>query len=157
LQVQASDPQGANLSYAWSVQKPKGTITPKFDDATSSTPNVTFGQAGTYTFTVTVTNAFGLSTTSSVTVTVVQTLSRILVTPGSVTLADSATQQFSAVARDQFGYLLATQPTFSWQVNSNNGTISTNGLYTAPASGTGGFPVQATAGGKTGQAYVIVT
>ena len=158
LQVQASDPQGANLSYAWSVaSQPNGAKTPTFNNANNNNTNVTFYQAGSYTFTVTVTDALGLSSTSSVTVTVVQTLPASASRPANVTLAMGATQQFTATALDQFGQAMASQPAFTWQVGGGQGTISSTGLYTAPASGTGNFQVKVSAGGKNAQANVTVT
>jgi hypothetical protein len=156
LQVQASDPQGSKLSYTWSVTgQPSGATTPTFSNASNNNTNVTFYQAGSYTFTVTVTDTSGLSATSSVTVAVVQTLTSLGVTPGNVTLANGATQQFTALALDQFGQAMASQPTFTWQVNGG-GTISSTGLYTAPSSGTGNFQVKVSAGGKNAQADVTV-
>jgi hypothetical protein len=69
LQVQAADPQGSTLSYAWTVtSQPTGAAAPKFVHAASNSTKVTFTQAGSYTFAVTVTDALGLSVTSSVTV-----------------------------------------------------------------------------------------
>ncbi len=156
LQVQASDPQGSSLSYAWSVtNQPAGAKTPTFNNASTSNPNATFYQAGSYTFTVTVKDALGLVTTSSVSVTVVQTLTSLSLTPANVTVADGATEQFTATALDQFGMAMATQPTFAWQVNGG-GTISNTGLYTAPNSGTGNVQVKIAAGGKNAQANITV-
>ncbi len=158
LQVQASDPQGANLTYAWSVtSQPAGARAPAFNNANNNNTNVTFSQAGSYTFAVTVTDSLGLSATSSVTVTVVQTLTSLSVTPGNVTLADGATQQFTAAALDQFGKAMTSPPAFTWQVNGGGGTISSTGLYTAPKSGTGNFQVKVSANGKNAQANVTVT
>jgi hypothetical protein len=100
-------------------------------------------------------DALGLSATSTATVSVVQTLTQLSVTPASVTLATGAKQQFTATALDQFGIALASQPAFTWQV-SGGGTISSSGLYTAPSK-TGNYQVKVSAGGKTAQANVTVT
>jgi hypothetical protein len=84
-------------------------------------------------------------------------LGSITVTPASTTVAQGATKQFTAVARDQFGVALASQPAFAWAV-TGSGTISTAGLYTAPAAGTPTDTVIATAaGGVSGSASVTVT
>jgi hypothetical protein len=156
LKVQATDPQGSTLTYSWAVTgQPTGATTPTFNNAHSNQTNATFYQAGSYTFTVTVQDALGLSMTSSVTEIVAQTLTSLSITPGNLTVAKGATQQFTAVALDQFGTALATQPTFTWQVNSNGGTLSNSGLYTAPNT-TGTFQVKASAGGKSAQANVTV-
>ncbi len=158
LQVNATDPDGANPTYAWSVSsQPAGATPPAFNNATSNQTNVTFYQAGSYSFTVTVSDPSGLFTTSSVAVTVVQTLTSLSVTPGNVTLANGATQQFTATALDQFGTAIASPPAFTWQVNGGGGTINSTGLYTAPASGTGNFQVKVSANGKNAQANVTVT
>ena len=57
-------------------------------------------------------------------------MTSIVVAPASATIAPSATQQFTATARDQFGASLIAQPTLTWAV-SGSGTISASGLYTA--------------------------
>ena len=76
-------------------------------------------------------------------------------TPATVSLADGATQQFSATAADQFGNAIAN-PAITWSV-SGVGTVSTSGLYTAPASGSGSATVQALSSGVTATATVSVT
>jgi hypothetical protein len=154
LQVKASDPQGQNLTYAWAVtMQPTGAQSPAFNNPSSNNTNVTFYQAGNYTFTVTVTNTSGLSQSSSVNVTVAQTVTNLSITPGNVTLAEGATQQFTAAALDQFGNSFAA--TVTWQV-SGGGTVNNTGLYTAPSS-TGNFQVKVSANGKNAQANVTVT
>jgi uncharacterized lipoprotein NlpE involved in copper resistance len=158
LQVQASDPQGGNLTYTWSVaSQPAGATTPTFNNANSNNTNVTFYRAGNYTFIVKVADAAGLTATSSVNVAVVQTLSNLSITPGNVTLADGTTLQFTAAALDQFREAMAAQQTFTWQVSGGGGTISGTGLYTAPSSGTGNFQVKVSAGGKSASANITVT
>ena len=115
----------------------------------------TFHEAGAYTFQVTLADPAGLTAASSVTVTVNQTLTSVTVTPGTASLADGASQQFSATAADQFGY--AMQPSFSWTLAGGSlGSINSNGMYTAPSSGTGTATVQATSGSMTGTATVTV-
>ena len=80
---------------------------------------------------VTIANPAGATVTSSVTLSVNQSLSAIIVTPGTATVPDGATQQFSATATDQFGQPLATQPSFTWSVDAGGvgGTIGATGLY----------------------------
>ena len=65
----------------------------------------------------------------TVNVNVVQTLTSLSVTPGNVTLADGATQQFTAAALDQFHKAMALPPNLTWQVNPGGGTISGIGRY----------------------------
>jgi hypothetical protein len=113
-----------------------------------------FAQAGNYTFQVVVTNSKGASSTATVDVTVNQTETNIAVSPGSATVADGTTKQFTATAFDQFGHALTTQPAFTWLLASGGSNINpTTGLYTAP-SGTGTDTVRATAGTATGTASV---
>jgi len=156
----ADDGGGANLVYAWqATAKPTGT-SPSFSaNGTNAARNtvVAFDRAGAYTFTVTITDSGGLTVTSSVNVTVNQTFTSVLVSPSNVTLPNRGKQQFSAQAIDQFSRLLATQPRFTWSKQSGRGSITRQGLYTAPASGTGTAVIKATASGKSGTATVQIT
>jgi glucose/arabinose dehydrogenase len=152
----------AGLTYAWTVlSKPAGAADPTFslngtNGAKSST--ATLLAAGAYAFRVTITDGRGLSVASDVGVTVAAVLTGVTVSPQGVTVANGGTQQFAAVARDQFGNALATQPAFTWSLGAGGiGTLSAAGLYTAPATGTGSAAVTATAGGRSGSAGVTVT
>jgi autotransporter-associated beta strand protein len=133
LSVLGSDVGEPNLTYTWTASGPAAV---GYTDNGSNTANdtiATFTQYGAYDFTVTIVNAGGLSVTSSVSVTVDQTVTSIAVSPPSPSLGTLTYQQFAAVASDQFGNPLATQPTFNWTAAS--GAInSTTGFYTAPAS-----------------------
>jgi hypothetical protein len=160
LSVLGADDEGeANLTYTWQATADPAGASPAFSaNGTNAAKNtvVTFDRAGAYTFLVTVTDAGGLTATSSVNVTVNQTLTSILVTPTAVTLVDGARQQFTAQALDQFSQPLAAQPSFAWSKPSGRGSINKTGLYTAPSSGTGTAVVQAKAGGKVGQATITI-
>jgi hypothetical protein len=103
-----------------------------------------------------VTDAGGLTATSSVSVTVNQTLTSIVLSPTSATVNTSAEQQFTATARDQFAAGLSTQPAFTWSV-SGGGTISSSGLFTAGTTAGGPFTVTAQSGGTSGTAGVTVS
>ena len=70
---------------------------------------------------VTITDAAGQSATSFVNVTVNQTLTSIALTPASVSIPPSGTQQFAAVAKDQFGNDYLPAPTLTWTATA--GTI----------------------------------
>ena len=96
---------------------------------------------------MTIADRGGLSITSAVGVVVDQTLTSIVVTPLAASLSAGQTQQFTAVARDQFNQNMATQPAFSWTATA--GTITTTGLYTAPQA-SAVATVTATAGAVTG-------
>ena len=111
----------------------------------------TLFKAGAYTFRVTIKDVPGLTVTSDVTVTVNPLFSSITVSPAGVSIANGATQQYTAVAKDQFNNPLATQPAFTWSLGAGSvGTLSSTGLYTAPVSGAGSATVIATSGSITG-------
>jgi regulation of enolase protein 1 (concanavalin A-like superfamily) len=159
LSVLGADYNGESaLTYTWAATTtPNGASTPTFSvngsNAAKSTV-ATFTKAGTYTFTVTIADAAGLSVTSAVSVTVTLTATTVVVTPSSASLGSNGTQQFSAVAYDQFGVALASQPTFTWS-NSGVGSVNSTGLYTAPTNA-GSATVTATAGSISGSATVAV-
>jgi subtilase family serine protease len=160
LSALGADTNGAStLTYTWSATTiPAGATAPTFPvngtNAAAAT-TATFHLAGAYVFTVTITDAEGSTVTSAVSVTVSQTLTTVAVSPATSTVASGSTAQFTATAKDQFGTALATQPTITWSVdNGGVGTVSSTGLYTAPASGTGTATVRATTGSISGTATV---
>jgi hypothetical protein len=160
LSVLGADDGGeSGLTYTWRVITSPTGSSPTFSvDGTNTAKNtvVTFNRAGGYAFRVTITDAGGLSTTSSIAVTVAQTFTSIALTPSTVTLLNGAKQQFTARALDQFSQPLATQPGFTWSVASGLGSVSKTGLYTAPATGQGTAVLQAMASGKTGRAVISI-
>src|SRR5262249_10299472 len=105
-------------------------------------------------FQVTMTDAAQLTATSSVSVTVVQTLTSISVTPASSTVAPGSRVQLYAQALDQFGIALAVQPTFTWRVVSGPGKVSRTGLFTASTRRGVTAVIQASSGGVSGRATV---
>src|SRR5262249_11279356 len=117
ISVRGADDTGeSSLSYMWSViAAPTGAPAPTFSrngNNASKTTTATFYRAGNYTFEVTVTDPAGLTATSTVTVTVNQTLTSIAVSPAKATLPDNTSQQFAASGLDQFGQALMAQPAF---------------------------------------------
>src|SRR5262249_55840508 len=117
---------------------------------------VTFNRAGNYLFQVTITDAGGLSTTSSVVVSVNQTLSSIAVTPAAVILRPGAKQLFLATAFDQSGQALASQPFFLWRKLSGIGKVNASGVFTAPQR-TGKAVISASVGNVSGTALITVS
>src|SRR5262249_3321253 len=115
----------------------------------------TFHAVGTYTFLATITDPANLTATSSITVTVSQTLTSVVVSPASASITTGATQQFTASGKDQFGNTLTTQPAWTWTM-TGIGTLTSAGLYTAPAS-TGTATVKATSGSVFNTAAVTVS
>ena len=163
LSVLGADDAGeSNLTYTWvATGTPPAAVAFSLNGSNAAkNTTATFSKAGDYSFQVTITDAGGLTATSSVNVTVDQTLTSISVAPASIHLNDGASQQFTATAEDQFGAALAVQPSFTWTASA--GTISTGGLLTAPdtsvASGTvtAGYPL-AGGGGVNGSAAFTVT
>jgi hypothetical protein len=157
LSVLGADAGGEpSLTYTWSASGP-GTVTfsPNGTNAAKNT-TATFTAAGSYTLTCTITNTGGGSTTSSTSVTVNQTFTAVGVSPASVSVLVSGSQQFTATAQDQFGNAMTSQPAFTWNV-SGGGTISNTGLFAAGVSAGGPFTVTATGGGLSGTASVTVT
>jgi hypothetical protein len=141
LSVSGSSSDGEPLSYAWSVTGEPAGARPGFgvggttvDD--TNTTAVAFDTAGTYTFQVLLSTPSNLTVTSSVTVVVNQTETRIGISPATATVSSTASRQFSATALDQFGHALARQPSFTWSVDAGGAgsTIGGNGLYIAPAT-----------------------
>ena len=150
LSVSANDDGGpSNLTYTWQVtpMSPGATSATFSANGTSTSYDAvaTFASAGTYEVTATITDAEGLSTTSSTTVEVEQVLTSVVVTAASSfsSLDTAATAQFSADAQDQFGNDMSPQPNITWTATS--GTIDSSGLYTAPNMATSGVSVRATA------------
>ena len=98
----------------------------------------------------------GFTATSSVAVTVNQTLTSIVVAPASATIAPLGGP---AVRGDRPGPVrhvaLATQPTFAWSV-SGGGIIDASGLFTAGTTAGGPFTVTAQSGAVSGSATVSV-
>jgi len=163
LAVLGADSDGGgepNLTYTWTTTTaPSGVSTPSFsingtNDAKSTT--ATFKHAGSYTFTVTITDLSGLSTTSSVSVTVSQTLTGVTVSPATANLTAGQTQQISATGQDQFGVNMTAQPSFTWAVVSGGGSVSATGLYTSPGSGTLASVSASTTGPLSASASVAV-
>ncbi len=157
LSVLGADDEGEpTLTYTWATTGTPPAPVNFSVNGTNGAKNTTamFTEAGTYDFTVTITNTSGLSVTSSVSVTVQQTLSSIGVSPNTAAMAPNGTQQFSATAYDQFGVAMSPQPTFSW--TSSVGSIDSSGLLTAQSSN-GSGTVTATVGGVIGTSSVTVT
>ena len=98
---------------------------------------VTFQRAGNYTFTVTITNAAGLSTTSRVNRPVNQTAHKHHRLAGNgCSLIEGGTKHSPPTPYDQFGQALAIQPTFTWSVRfgrrgSGERSDPATGLYAA--------------------------
>src|SRR5207249_2530458 len=145
------------LVYTWATTGTPPAAVTFSDNGTNTAKNAlaTFTKAGGYSLQVTIKDQGNLSVTSSVSVTVNQTLTSITVSPASATVSAGATQQFTATAFDQFATALASQPAFTWSA-SGGGTVDGSGLFTAGGSAGGPFTVTASSGGINGNATVTV-
>ena len=161
LSVLGADGGGqSSLTYTWSVlSEPTGATVMFSANGTNAAQDVTatFNEAGVYNLEATITNLAGLTATSTVGVTVDQTLTSVAVSPGNLTLATNSHEQFTATGYDQFGNAMATQPSFTWSTSSSSlGSLSGTGLYT-----TGGLQgmatVTATSGTLSATASIDVT
>jgi hypothetical protein len=153
----ADDGTEANLTYMWATTgTPPAPVIFSANGTNAAKSSVaTFSKAGAYSFQVTVTDAQGRTVTSSKSVTVNQTTATVVVTPSSWVVNPSGTKQFTASGSDQFGLVMAPQPSFSWTVTGGGTIGSSSGLFTANST-TGTFTVTATGGGKSGNASVRV-
>ncbi|HTU91789.1 MAG TPA: hypothetical protein VMF69_17030 [Gemmataceae bacterium] len=142
----------AALTYTWSVlSEPSGAAGPTFSSNGSNAAQnttVTFHDAGAYTFQVTITNIYGLSATSDVSVNVNQTLSTLSLTPTGGSVYNNDSLQLTATALDQFGHAMNTQPTWTWSL-AGGGSLSGSGQYTAPSAGSGTATVNVSDDGLT--------
>ena len=121
---------GASLTYSWAATTlPSGAASPIFSvNGTTAADNTTatFGEAGSYTFTVTITDPGGMTAASTVTVTVNQTLTSIAV----------AGQPPVATAYDQFANPLVNQPAFDAGSDTITGPLTLSSKVTVvPAVG----------------------
>ncbi len=143
-------PNGVTVSFSPASVTNSTASTATFTTTSSAAP-------GTYPLTVTGTAGGTTATTKiSLTITAVPVLTSITVTAASSSVLVGSTDQFTAVAKDQFGNALAAQPAIAWSVSGGGGTISSAGLFSPKTVG-GPYTVTASAGGKTGTAAVTVT
>lgn len=145
------------LKYTWvTTGSPPAPVTFSAN-GTNAAKNTTavFTAPGTYNFQVTMLNpTTGSTLVTTTSVTVSQALNSIIVSPSSVSLNESGTQQFTATAKDQFGASLSSQPAFTW--SASGGTVDSSGLYTAPFA-SGNFQIAASSGAVNGAATANVT
>jgi hypothetical protein len=155
LAAVATDDFGeGSLTYTWTTFVKPATAPNVVFSANGSNnaknTTATFGQAGNYTLTLVVTDAGGLTRSQNVNVLVVQSAANaITLTSPSTYMLVSGQQQFTASALDQFGQPVA----MTW--SSSAGTISSNGLLTAPVLPQN-TTVTVTGGNRTAQRTVQV-
>ena len=134
--VSATDDGGPeNLTYTWASSGPAPVFFMPNGDNSSDQSTAHFEALGDYELTVTVTDAGGLSVTSTVSVRVTPSPSGIEVQPRSASLAVGESLLFSAVLLDQFDQAMAEQPdSFQWSA-TGGGAIDETGLFLADTVG----------------------
>jgi autotransporter-associated beta strand protein len=156
LTVLGADDHGEpNLDYRWTAQGPAAVTFSVNGTNAAKSSLATFTKAGAYTLTATITDSSGLTATSSVTVTVAQTLTAISVSPATASAVAGTTLQMTAIAADQFGSPLTSQPSFAWAV-TGGGSMSPAGLLTAPVTPATSM-ITASASSVVGRATVTIT
>jgi endoglucanase len=158
LSVLGADAGGeANLIYTWSTTGAPPAAVAFSVNGTNDAKNTvaTFAAAGTYNLQAAITNSSGMSVISSLTVTVSQTLTGVSLSPAVMTVAQGGTLQFAVYGADQFGAAMSSQAA-TWSVIAGVGSIDANGLFSAPAGGSGLSTVRAITGGRTLYANVSI-
>jgi len=158
LDVTATDDAAeSELTYTWTCIGGTFQTPVSFSlNGTHAAKNTraTFTGTGFYSFSVTVTDAQGLTTANSVDVTVDPMAVSLTVEPVTSSIVYGSTQSFTPTQFDQFGAAMPVQPAFAW--STTGGSIDSNGLFTATAAG-GPYTITASAGSTTGQAGITVT
>lgn len=148
LSVSGSDDSGElGLKYKWTMVSAPigGTIQFGTNNSNAAKNNtVTFNKTGSYQLLVAITDVQGLSTSSTLEVSVVPTLSSLVVRtqdgrPVSSTNPFNSSdirRNFTVQGLDQFGVLMTAQPTVNWQTVSAplNGSVSYNSEGAAVAA-----------------------
>ncbi len=122
-QLTATVTNTANTSVTWSISPAVGTI------STTGIYTAPATLASSTAVTVTATSAADPTKTASATLTV--NPAPVVISPATVSLYASQTQQFTPQAQG------TTNQSFVWSMSPSVGTLSTTGLYTAPSLVTG--------------------
>jgi hypothetical protein len=147
----------AALKYTWAAVSVPAGASPAFSaNGTNAAKNtvVSLNRAGAYVFRVTITDAAGQSVTSSVSVSVLQTLTSLAVVPASASISGGSLQ-LKAVGFDQFGQAMSLSRPVTWSLRGI-GKISQTGLYTAPKKGRGTATVKVILDGLSATAILQV-
>jgi O-glycosyl hydrolase len=154
LSVLGADDAGeGNLIYSWAATgaPPAPVVLSSNGQNSSKIAIATFTKAGSYSLSATIIDQVGLSTTSTVNVTVNQTLTGV----GAASPTMSVGTSQPLYLADQFGAPMAGNPAVSWSASA--GSITAAGVYTAPGSPVGSVTITAQTGGSTYKYYLAVT
>jgi len=137
----------APVVYTWSASPATVTFSSANGTATGKVCTATFATPGSYSCTVTATDAANQSVSSSVDVRVDQVLTALALTPSTTVVNQGTAVPFAIISKDQFGVALDPQPAVTWTAT---GTVTVNaaGLFTAGAT-PGAATVTATVGVKS--------
>jgi RHS repeat-associated protein len=154
--VQGDDDASVDLlTYTWSATGPKAVSFAPRRSTAGETTTATFHAAGSYDIMATITDKEGLTTSSTTTVTVNQTVTALVVSPSTnVVINPGLTKPFVATTRDQFNALMSPQPVPTWTVTAGSGTIGSDGIYLAGEPGS--VTVTATSGVAAGSVTLRV-
>jgi hypothetical protein len=157
VSVLGSDDGGEGLlKYTWAATTAPGAVTFSANNSNAAKHAVAqLSRAGAYTFTVTLTDAAGLSVTSTVSATVTSAFTSLAVTPALVTVQPLKTAQLTASALDQFSRTMPATGAVSW-LSFGGGTLSASGEFQAGSTLGGPFEVRATMGGRSASAQVTI-
>lgn len=145
LAVGAADDGGAaGLTYQWTSTGPAAVQVAPNGTADAQAAVATFAAAGSYTITVTVTDATGQFASAAVPVDVVATPTLVAVTPPAVTIAAGAQTTLTAAVRDQFNAVMSAPSGLAWGV-TGDATVAANGLEAQVTGAAGGGTATVTA------------
>jgi hypothetical protein len=135
LIVGALDVAGDAMSYKWTfTHLPAGAKTPSISrngtSAGASAP-VTFYKQGGYSFTCTITDTAGNSTTSSGVLEVVSTATKLKVSPVGATIRIGKTRRFSTTVINQFGHTMDPPAGAAYSIIRGPATINAQGVFSA--------------------------
>jgi alpha-tubulin suppressor-like RCC1 family protein len=154
----ADDNGEANLTYFWDETStpPKPVTFGTNGTNAAKTTTVSFAQAGNYSLRATIKDGGGLSVTSTVNISVQQSIKTISIRPDNQRVLINTKQLFVASAdSDQFGKPIPQKPAFLWTA-SGGGTIDNDGLFSARGSVGGPYTITASIGSVRGAVPVSV-
>ncbi len=174
LSVLGADNNGeSSLKYTWQpVEVPSGGNVSFASNGTNAAKNnvLSFNKSGTYRVNVTILDAQRLSSNSSLQFNVVQTLSGFLIKtsegkslPSGTTMSSSdARRDLTVQGLDQFGLVMAAQPSVQWQAVSvptgGTATLATDGnAVSASFDRAGTYVLRAQSGSIGSTASINVT
>jgi hypothetical protein len=157
VSVLGVDPAGETaLMYTWSAIGPKAVTFSTNGNNVAKSAVASFTKGGRYSIQAIVSDAAGLSISSTVALSVTQVASQIVLLPSPATLNVGSSKQFTATVLDQFGDVMSPSVVPTWLV-TGGGAISPSGLFTAGSNPGGPFTVSASLGTLAASSTVTVS